>query len=463
MAMATRGFILFSTAILASGFNTSHGHNYRLFEDTASCVSRHVIESLRLSVPASLPEIVALPSSVCSAKRAGHLLQISGYRTGDICNIAAGPLLLRPDVPQPAAHRHAATQQYRALDMSVALLDYFLTYPNFTVYIVAGLPAVTLCAPGHPENFTPYSWARAVPGKDVYASHTNTTQLFPALYTLAWLHNFRAIVEPNKAIAWLTCARNAKSCVQEDPSALPTQGEPPCCAAMLTRQLLLFDDLRRELGFQLFLDAGTLLGAFRNGKVLPHTNDNDIIVPRLRQDRRKYMELFARVEIASKFEYFAAFDTLFQSEPYRSRPSSLTTSQLQTLQRRLHWMPPILNLFWMGAMTQVLDKGRPTQLIDRCRWVVKLEGREFCSAGEPESTLKSMYGPDFSKPDQSFERTGMTECMWPLVRGCNEKDPKLALNKPHDSAAIVDMHRRLTRQRRKGFRLGVCFIRSLCI
>eukprot|EP01079_Euglenida_sp_SAG-EU17-18_P007222 gene7222-6816_t len=57
------------------------------------------------------------------------------------------------------------------------------------------------------------------------------------LYEVGFRHSFRAIVEPDGAVAWLVCGASPPACRQEDPSVAPTSG-PPCCAHILTELLL---------------------------------------------------------------------------------------------------------------------------------------------------------------------------------------------------------------------------------
>ena len=120
--------------------------------------------------------------------------------------------------------------------------------------------------------------------KTTVKPQVRSTRSICGFLTMHWAaedHGFRALVEPDGAVVWPTCAKNSRSCVQPDPSAPPTNG-PVCCAYLIKTVLVQLVTALRRHKVNLFLLSGTLLAAARNQKVIPWDADCDVaIIPGL--------------------------------------------------------------------------------------------------------------------------------------------------------------------------------------
>ena len=78
-----------------------------------------------------------------------------------------------------------------------------------------------------------------------------------------------------------------------------------CCAAILKDQLFLLDDALRNQSntSQLYLRYGTLLGAARNGRIVPYTDDNDLFTLSL-TDPSLYQHIGDVIEEQSAYTYY---------------------------------------------------------------------------------------------------------------------------------------------------------------
>jgi hypothetical protein len=68
---------------------------------------------------------------------------------------------------------------------------------------------------------------------------------------------------------------------------------PPCCVKHLKEVLFYLHDLFDEKGIKYWMDFGTLLGAVRNGRIIPHDTDGDLCL--LIEDRPQIIDLADRI------------------------------------------------------------------------------------------------------------------------------------------------------------------------
>uniref|UniRef100_A0A7S1J9N8 Uncharacterized protein n=1 Tax=Eutreptiella gymnastica TaxID=73025 RepID=A0A7S1J9N8_9EUGL len=198
---------------------------YSLFTDgiptdpTATCsLWSAATRFVNLSAP-----VVAFRPIVCMFDLDGGLLWLRGPDSvrHQRCMAATPPFLVHHRILSRLVkyiNVHSDLSSGRYLGMSVPLLSYFMRRPGLNVFITD--------AAGPMES-------------QAACSHS-----FRPLYVLAKKSkaNFRAIVEPDGTVGWLLCARNAGSCLQEDPSARPEGGGPPCCAYLLAMQMRFLRD-----------------------------------------------------------------------------------------------------------------------------------------------------------------------------------------------------------------------------
>ncbi|HEY8589773.1 MAG TPA: hypothetical protein VIL55_09510, partial [Naasia sp.] len=171
-------------------------------------------------------------------------------------------------------------------------------------------------------------------------------------------------------------------------------GGPDLGERMLDRTAQLVEDLRAE-GETPFIIGGTLLGAVRTGRLLPHDDDTDVavlappdqspadlVLASLELQRR----LEARGYLVVRHSHAHLQITFLQDDGTTDHYIDIFTA----FYRDGYFYEPLAMQVEAGAVTI-----EPLSELD-------LEGRRFPAPADPEGWLAACYGPGWRTPDPSF-------------------------------------------------------------
>ena len=373
---ATRfGLILILCTVCGSDGVSRAAREFVLYTGDGSSVPTTDVDLLWAAVP-DIPApvgVIALPSRVCNYTIRALVMSVpSGDSTApSVCSLAVPPFL----VTQAALLRHPMPVKtepfYTALGLSVPLLEWFLrSRPQ--VHTLAGLPRL---APAH-----------------------NATQkrLLQRLIALGTRYHFRVLEEPSGDAAWLVCAMTRRRCDQDDPSAPPARGRPPCCAFLNKYVLFTLDHALNASRLQYFISDGTLLGAHRNRKIIPWDDDIDVLCVGCNAAFDGWERALQRRSSGVLFgNNRGVIMKVFFAQPWRVAGPVWPTSGLKRM--------PIRRVHQKLVFGDVLEPGPkytpPTWPWKECE-PIALEGRWFCGPRRPilVEYLTAKYGPEFMKP-----------------------------------------------------------------
>ncbi len=206
-------------------------------------------------------------------------------------------------------------------------------------------------------------------------------------------------VPPSRLRAWLTrtlgtrrgepCTPDTRRC--EFWSWGPGYLRPSCCTAHLIRLIDFTHELLDRHGISHWIDYGTLLGAVRDGRLIPWDEDVDLGI--------RAVDLDAVLSLATEIE--SAGHQLDTSNPLvvRINLSPVNTQHVDIYAWREEG--DMLRLTWPQGVDWPGMKDRddfPVGFVDHLEPVV-LEGRELMAPSPVERFLvEHRYGPDFRVP-----------------------------------------------------------------
>eukprot|EP01012_Entosiphon_sulcatum_P017801 TRINITY_DN22542_c0_g1_i2.p1 TRINITY_DN22542_c0_g1~~TRINITY_DN22542_c0_g1_i2.p1 ORF type:complete len:682 (-),score=79.79 TRINITY_DN22542_c0_g1_i2:774-2531(-) len=347
------------------------------------------------------PDIVSAVGPVCRWNLQGHMLVLQPFTRSIGCHFAAPPFLynaesVRPPVITPQ------TPWYPQAGMSLQLFEWYLRLNHsLAVHTLENIPGIPVQKASGMGSFV--------------------------LHWIAIATGFRAILEPTGDVLWIACSRTATGCRQDNPADPPTTG-PVCCAHILRKQLHLLHDVGRACSRRIWVLAGSLLGAARNGRVIPWDWDNDVafdINPSCQRVLRQtvgdtmQLTLFMRGAKGSP-EYTRIFPTW----PFRSRPVPRLAADIDV---QLSSLVLYSNMYYKFPYTDITHR-----VFKTCNKVL-LENRTFCAEGDIPTVLKKVYGygSHWQTPDRSFA-TGLEDAkvneQWPPLFFIEQKDRQGSTN-----------------------------------
>lgn len=197
--------------------------------------------------------------------------------------------------------------------------------------------------------------------------------------------NLRPLPAPER----MPCTRDTPQC------EIRTWGadalRPDCCTEHLLELTLFVDDLLERHGIVHWLDYGTLLGAVRNGELIPWDGDVDLGI--LDRDVESVLRLAPEVEQAGyviktvsdavvRISYSAINDAHVDLFAWREEAGSLSHDEDPALQ-------------WPGMTDRTTFPASYVEALSS----VELHGRSFPAPGDPHGFLRDhRYGPDYLTP-----------------------------------------------------------------
>ena len=163
---------------------------------------------------------------------------------------------------------------------------------------------------------------------------------------------------------------------------------PPCCTKHLREILWYLSDLFEEQGIFYWLDFGTLLGAVRGGRSIPHDTDGDMCL--FMEDKEKVLTLAPRI-------WRDGFTLNFIKPAHDEMLLKVTRSKKNFMMVDLFfWEHDYFSGIYWGTGLNV-PKRFPDWWLQK-RDKILMFDKEMWSPREPEKFLRMRFGKDWRIP-----------------------------------------------------------------
>lgn len=180
----------------------------------------------------------------------------------------------------------------------------------------------------------------------------------------------------------------------------PLRSMPPCCIKHLRQMLWYLTDLFEEHNIPYWLDFGTLLGAVRGGRSIPHDTDGDLCL--FLKDKERVLELKQRI-------YNDGFAMNFIRPVHDEMLIKITRSKKNYMMVDLFFWEhdPMRGVYWGDGLNA--PKSFPDWWLQKKEKILLFD-KEMWSPREPEKFLEMRFGRDWRKPqDKKVHHNEATE------------------------------------------------------